>query len=65
MNANLESIKITLDLLSQGAKGKSEWAKRARGKFHIKRMWLFYLIKYSLTLLPFALLSYILYILFR
>jgi len=57
---NLESIKITLDLLSQGAKGKSEWARRARGKFHIKRMWLFYAVKYLLVLLPFAALLYIL-----
>jgi len=62
---NLESIKITLDLLSKGAVGKSDWAKRARGKYHIKRMWLFYLFKYFLTLLPFAVLSYILFILFR
>lgn len=63
--SNLKSIKITLELLSKGAIGKSDWARRARGKYHIKRMWLFYLVKYSLTLLPFALLSYILYILLR
>ena len=60
---NLESIKITLDLISKGAKGKSDWARRATGKYHIKRMWLFYLVKYSMLLFPFALLSYILYIL--
>jgi len=62
---NLDSIKITLDLISKGAKGKSDWARRSTGKYHIKRMWLFYLVKYSMILLPFAVLSYILFILFR
>ena len=62
---NLESIKITLELISKGAVGKSDWARRATGKYHIKRMWLFYLVKYILVLLPFAVLSYILYTLFN
>jgi hypothetical protein len=60
MEANLESVKITIELLKDGARGKSELCKRAQGKYRLRNMWLFYTVKWLLFLLPFAALAYIL-----
>lgn len=58
MEYNLESIKITVELLQSGARGRSELCKMVQGKYRLKRMWLFKTIRLLLILLPFALIAY-------
>ena len=57
---NLESIKITVELLKEGARGKSELCKRVQGKYRLRNMWLFKTVKFILFLLPLAAILYIL-----